>query len=631
MSTNEGLPFSLFDLETAINRRKYDLASKYLTSMLEFFENAEFIERRYVEPENKDNNQVFTRGFYPFTSRLSPLQKTEYFNRLAACLTTLLTDPDYRITQDIFIYLLLFKCHLTAIFGASSFFNMDHILIQRGLCTTERKLNLKTEDDIKMAMAFYSLNSEISIDPAMFLAADKLMGTYFYIALLYQCTTVKNATAEKNLFNLINNYKVVDEFQPDATMIQMIVNPWMDITYIDNPNKHKLKEKLNDYILRCEPLILDKKTKKRIKNTQSKPKKKNHILIIIERYRATHAMYRCYDHQIKRLAKHFDVTLITEKGQIDDINKTGLDSYHEVDKSLGEIDSIINLVLDIKPSVIWYPSLGMSTWAPIIANYRLAPTQIMSLGHPASSFTKTIDYLLPLGIPPQDSGYQQYCSEKVVDMNRLEITITRPSNFPDQLPKKKIHDNVVRVMVNSSEFKITNYFLSFCQLIDRLTTSTIEFHFFGYKTKGAYPYMFEREIRSKLCNIVYHPHLHYPAYLQLLVEGDVALGTYPFGGSNTNADLALLGIPKLIMARDGDFNEIADRHFYDGVGMPKELYTYSEDEYIQQAVKLIDDPEFRHSISEKLRRIEPDKHEKTHHDHEQEVIDFFKQLLAKYH
>ena len=135
MNTIEGLPFSLFDMETVINRRKYDLASKYLIDLLEFFENADFIERRYVDINNKDNNEVYTRGFYPFTNRLSPLQKSEYFNRLAGTLTTLLTDPDFEIKENIFIYLLLFKCHLTAIFGASSFFNMDHILIQRGLCT----------------------------------------------------------------------------------------------------------------------------------------------------------------------------------------------------------------------------------------------------------------------------------------------------------------------------------------------------------------------------------------------------------------------------------------------------------------------------------------------------------------
>jgi cell fate (sporulation/competence/biofilm development) regulator YmcA (YheA/YmcA/DUF963 family) len=602
MDFQQGLPFSLFDIETVINHRNYDQADIYIKALLDFCEKAPRIDRAYQEPENAENNTVSMMGFYPFTNRLSFLQQSEYCTRLASALTCLFVDPGYKISHEMYIYYLLYKCHLTAFFGASSFGNMDHILIQKGLADSQLQLNLKTEDDIKQFMLFYTLTSQISIEPELFFDAVPDYAGHFYLALLYNVTSIKKSQGQVNLTKLVTCMSVIERIPAHPTLLEISLNVWMDITYIDNPNKHTLKGRLNEYIRRCHSLFLNKNTFSRIEKHAKKRKKTKKIMVFMERYLSTHAMYRCYDRRIDQLKEEFDVVLLTEEGQLDQHNQNGFLKIHTVSKDLKHLDSMVNIILDENPDVIWYPSIGMATWGPVLANLRLSPQQVISMGHPASSCTKTIDHALTLGAPA-NSDYQQYFSEKVSDVTIQDKEYKKSSLFPKSIPTKTIHDGVIRISINSSEFKITPYFLKFCQLIDKMSSKTIEFNFFKYKQNGAYALSFEREIRSLLSHVKYHNHSAYPEYLQQLAECDLALGTFPFGGTNTNVDLVTLGIPKIIIARGGDIHEISDQIFFQDIGAPDEIFTGNETEFVERVLSLIENDNARLDLSIKLKAI----------------------------
>lgn len=48
-----------------------------------------------------------------------------------------------------------------------------------------------------------------------------------------------------------------------------------------------------------------------------------------------------------------------------------------------------------RPDMVYYPSIGMDPNIIALVNLRLAPIQIISLGHPATSNTDTIDSANP--------------------------------------------------------------------------------------------------------------------------------------------------------------------------------------------------------------------------------------------
>ena len=79
----------------------------------------------------------------------------------------------------------------------------------------------------------------------------------------------------------------------------------------------------------------------------------------------------------------------------------------------------------------------------MLAQLRLAPIQIMSHGHPATSMTDTIDYVY---LPETDHNIAAKVSEKIL-MGEANPTFAPHPNLPKTLPK----------LVATSEVRVVNW------------------------------------------------------------------------------------------------------------------------------------------------------------------------------
>ena len=100
------------------------------------------------------------------------------------------------------------------------------------------------------------------------------------------------------------------------------------------------------------------------------------------------------------------------------------------------------------------------------------------------------------------------------------------------------------------------------------------------------------------------PSLRYADYMGLMEEGDLALDCFHFAGCNTVADSLSLGKPTVVWEGDKWYNRI-------GASMLRlagleELIGRSEEEYLEKALRLIHDDQWRESLTAKLQAADLD-------------------------
>jgi predicted O-linked N-acetylglucosamine transferase (SPINDLY family) len=119
---------------------------------------------------------------------------------------------------------------------------------------------------------------------------------------------------------------------------------------------------------------------------------------------------------------------------------------------------------------------------------------------------------------------------------------------------------------------------------------------------GALVSSFEKSIQKETSiNYKVHPAAPYKNYMENLSVCDLAIGTFPFGGSNTNVDLTLLGIPKIFYCDESDLASFADLNKLNKLNLPGILNATSESDVLANAIYLIHDHNERKRLSEYIK------------------------------
>ena len=312
-------------------------------------------------------------------------------------------------------------------------------------------------------------------------------------------------------------------------------------------------------------------------------------------------MYRCYHKSILELKKHYHLTLVSSEKDYDKESIKDFDDVIQVNDKVEDTNKTISKVLNLKPDMIIYTSLGMAKWTIPLCNTRLAKHQAMCYGHPASAVSKFIDYGIAAAFPV-GPDYQTFLTEKLI----MTGTTTHMKRVNGYIPCAKTgnNDDIVRIAINSSVPKISQRFVNLLILIKLHSSLPIEFHFYLIKPSLA----FEKSMYSKLGpSAIFHQPKPYNEYMESLSSCDLALGTFPFGGSNTNIDLALLGIPKIIYTEDSGLASYSDRGISMQLCLPEELHTSSEGELLTTIIYLIHDSVERERLSNLIKQKDLDE------------------------
>jgi hypothetical protein len=243
----------------------------------------------------------------------------------------------------------------------------------------------------------------------------------------------------------------------------------------------------------------------------------------------------------------------------------------------------------------------MALWWVALAQLRLAPIQVMGLGHPASSHSPEIDYVLA------DRGMIEDTSlftERVLELppNAFRFIERADTVVPD--PYVRQENDPIRVAVPSMVVKVTVPFLQVCRHIDERATELgrkVEWHFFP-NVLGVWRFQAKRQLDRWLPGAIIHHRLNYPDYLALLAKCDLHLSTFPFGGTNSLVDSMLCGVP--IVCMEGDHvHERCDAWALRRVHLDS-LIAHSTEEYENTVLDLIEDDALRGLVRDGLRAVD---------------------------
>ncbi|WP_156492030.1 hypothetical protein, partial [Oleiphilus sp. HI0123] len=243
---NKNLPlsFTLFDLERSIAQRNYKLYESQLIELVNFMDKRTGLESTY-KTDSSGNLSCSYQGLSPLNNLMSLEEKQDIYSRLAATITSYLSDLNYTPEDTTLIHLVILKNYIAEIFYLSCYANMDHIMFNRGLVDENLSLKLQTEQDIKYLYCCLTLDTGIAFDATQLATAMPYFGMYWYLGMLYGYHHPYNTKIEENFNHIFEAHPIISDMEFDSTAAELAAAPWMLCSYLDRNDRHEIKASIN--------------------------------------------------------------------------------------------------------------------------------------------------------------------------------------------------------------------------------------------------------------------------------------------------------------------------------------------------------------------------------------------------
>lgn len=547
--------------------RRYDAATKAAINILHAIE----MEGNYIQVKGAevDASKVLTQ----FTSAF----------------TALLANPEVGFSRTGLGALLSLKSVLHRVFSMTSFVDMSHIYPLIGT-VRDGQVTISEEALPKfLIVTTVDIMEPITLDVIQSL--DDEIKMLFWLSLLDLRYLLKETEEQKvaQLLVLMDSIKTIP--MKSVGEVELLNRVWFRCSYWDFDGKHLIKKKLNEsLLLTARNLGVKDQAYFPPRKEDSRPR----ILVILELWTYNSAMFRCYEKAISSLQSNFHVTGLARRTQMvrEETNRP-FDEVIELSTN-GELKENVIKVLNAQPDIIFYPSIGMSATVTQMSQLRLAPVQVMASGHPATSYSSNMDYLV---VDEDVAGDPSCFSETILEMKIGGFKLTKPDfDIPDAIAKDRPGD-CLQIVVNSMYHKLTPRFLSMCSEIAEKADRQLHFHFLC----GANPLIVDRITGAiaKGLSVECHNMLPYLKYIEIVQKCDLQLTPFPFGNSNGFVDAMLMAVPTVCL--DGpEIHSHADVALAQRVGLPEVCQTQSYDEYLDVALRLIHDDDLRLSIHRQI-------------------------------
>lgn len=518
--------------------------------------------------------------------RRVPAHKIEHwYTRLAAAITSVITNPATLITHKLLHEICRRKQAFVYIFNASGYRDMRHLPGLMSQKTEEGNLSIK-RDRAAVLLAFLGLDDVT--DTLMQTALQQPAPVLFELMMGWlNQRAVLTDQGEKNRTQLLLSGNLIVDHPITDKDIPHMVNAWMYCSYASTPDKHEIKKTFN---------VMFRSLLHRANITPPRPvlrkPKRPKLLVIHERFLEMHAMYRCYAAYVRGLREHFELHALAEEMWIDEASEELFDTITKIKSDRKNLKGIVDTVLNIAPDIIWYPSLGMSHWTVMLANLRLAPMQVMTHGHPATTHSDCIDYLYLTSY----IGDPTMChSEKVLLGDAKTIAFDGHVHLAASLPElAEASEREVRVAVNSKVMKLSNRLIAICKAINKQAKYPVRFIFFPGE-RHLYFDGVANAIAREIPNSDTRPYMNYQNFLKEISMCDLALAAFPFGNTNGTVDTCLLGLPTV--AHFGPETPAqSDRLVMRTAGYPDWCICETDEQYLTAALNLINDFELRNRL-----------------------------------
>ena len=278
---------------------------------------------------------------------------------------------------------------------------------------------------------------------------------------------------------------------------------------------------------------------------------------------------------------------------VDAAGQAVFDEFHLLkgDNIFGKLNELKDICEKNGAAVLYMPSIGMDLTTIFASNTRLALVQVIALGHPATTHSDFIEYVI---VEDDYVGSEKCFSEQLLRLPKDALPYV-PSALAPQHVEYRLRENpeVVNIGIASTTMKLNPYFLAALKAIRDRANVKVHFHFaLGQSSGVTHPYV-ERFIKSYLGNdATAYPHAPYDQYLRILHNCDMMVNPFPFGNTNGIIDMVTLGLVG-VCKTGAEVHEHIDEGLFKRLGLPEWLIANTVDEYVERAIRLAENHQER--------------------------------------
>ena len=521
--------------------------------------------------------------------------KIKHFcTRVAVAMSELFSDPKLDISEGGAQRFFTLQRWINMIFASSPFVNADHVL--QAYNRNPDKTNLSDfhldntrsslikfcifylpESNVNVNLdALWNLDPELCASLCFALQSPRFIGTeqsFSKRGMLLQWFPEKLATIE-NLNNV-----------PSAISHDV----YMHCSYDIAENKHWVKKALNQVIRRhlLQGGWVDRDVTK-LGERDGKPV----MVVLLEHFHSSHSIYRTHSTSMIAARERFHLIGVGNEA-VDAAGQAVFDEFHLLkgDNIFGKLNELKEICEKNGAAVLYMPSIGMDLTTIFASNTRLAPVQVIALGHPATTHSDFIEYVI---VEDDYVGSEKCFSEQLLRLPKDALPYV-PSALAPQHVEYRLRENpeVVNIGIASTTMKLNPYFLAALKAIRDRANVKVHFHFaLGQSSGVTHPYV-ERFIKYYLGNdATAHPHAPYDQYLRILNNCDMMVNPFPFGNTNGIIDMVTLGLVG-VCKTGAEVHEHIDEGLFKRLGLPEWLIANTVDEYVERAIRLAENHQER--------------------------------------
>jgi hypothetical protein len=529
-------------------------------------------------------------------------------NEYVTVISELFCHPRYKPSKKMITMFLTYKYVIDWLFSASLWKTTDAIIEHLNLVNVDNFGRTKIDfnpQKLMSLLALICLGSKYRLPWDKLFKANPEIALSSYIGLVTQPIPALSQDNNKGFNYLLESAKNMPIFNlPVIADLGKLNFVSFICSYATSPDKYEFKKWVTTLIRHNLQQWLDDDVKHHISSmSEFKVLEKPKVAVMLERYSQNHAMFRCFNKIFISLAKQYQLIAFIDE---EDLATTDLSAFDDVVTFNGvfNINENAKLIINERPDIIFYSSIGMKFWGVYLSQLRLAPIQVMMGGHPTSSYSPEIDYLIVLQNSFPVSQVQTFMSEKIITSDKAYKDICTHTLHDELTPEYLAQhnqflasDTEIIVGINGVLKKVTNDVIDVCKRIQRGTSNKVTFVFFSIQKSNQLAYIAaKKQLSRELKHFDLTCFSDYLSYMKTISQCHFLLPTLPFGGSNSNIDAMLLNKPKLYLRGKSQFYTMSDQWEWERVDLDAELGCDSIDELVEKSIQLTDDFAYREKL-----------------------------------
>ena len=408
----------------------------------------------------------------------------------------------------------------------------------------------------------------------------------------------------KKFDNSINKINYLLDTQPKYTkkhLVDAINSSTNFYLHYQGRDDFELQQRYANLIERITQKIYQDFHKERKKNISS-PKIK---IGFVSSFFRNHTVSKLFKNWTLKLdKKYFKKFVYYVDNKFDNITEK---IKHNVDYffSHTDVDQLINQISEDNLDVLIYLDIGMRPKIQILSSLRLATIQCNTWGHPVTSGFKNIDYYFS-GELMESQNSQKYYSEKLITLPGLGIDYDLPNLSNIKKPNISKKSDATIFLNLQSLFKLLPQDDHIYLDIIKKHSNCYFWFFDGVKDSITYTFkkriseLFQKEGYNFEKYSYFHQRCSQEEFFGIIEASDIILDSLNWSGGNTS--LEAISLDKPIVTYPSTF--MRGRHTY---GILKildieETIAISKKNYVEIAVKLATDKNFRNSIVDKIKK-----------------------------